>query len=135
MVTKMGIAREATYSTAHEVNKKAVIPLPFDGAAFLEVSRLAADFVERTFPGMTHRRRQVGFDLATELVKVSPDFRFRMGGVRIDIHYRKSPDGLFVAGEDAGCVHGANKLGGNGVWGKGGTLGSRVSLGCFSETS
>jgi succinate dehydrogenase / fumarate reductase flavoprotein subunit/fumarate reductase flavoprotein subunit len=38
-----------------------------------------------------------------------------MGGIRIDVNCRTSIDGLFAAGEDAGGVHGANRLGGNGV--------------------
>jgi succinate dehydrogenase/fumarate reductase flavoprotein subunit len=38
-----------------------------------------------------------------------------MGGVRIDPACRTAMPGLLVAGEDAGGVHGANRLGGNGV--------------------
>jgi succinate dehydrogenase / fumarate reductase flavoprotein subunit/fumarate reductase flavoprotein subunit len=38
-----------------------------------------------------------------------------MGGVTMDVACRTSLDGLFVAGEDGGGVHGANRLGGNGV--------------------
>ena len=38
-----------------------------------------------------------------------------MGGVRIDTACRSNIDGLFVAGEDSCGVHGANRLGGNGV--------------------
>jgi fumarate reductase flavoprotein subunit len=38
-----------------------------------------------------------------------------MGGVVIDTACRTDVEGLFAAGEDAGGVHGANRLGGNGV--------------------
>lgn len=38
-----------------------------------------------------------------------------MGGVRIDTTCRSNLEGLFVAGEDSCGVHGANRLGGNGV--------------------
>jgi succinate dehydrogenase/fumarate reductase flavoprotein subunit len=38
-----------------------------------------------------------------------------MGGVRIDTACRSNVEGLFVAGEDSCGVHGANRLGGNGV--------------------
>jgi succinate dehydrogenase / fumarate reductase flavoprotein subunit/fumarate reductase flavoprotein subunit len=38
-----------------------------------------------------------------------------MGGVKIDKECRTNLEGLFVAGEDSGGVHGANRLGGNGV--------------------
>ena len=36
-------------------------------------------------------------------------------GVRIDLKCQSGLDGLFVAGEDSSGVHGANRLGGNGV--------------------
>ena len=86
-----------------------------DGAVLLDVSHLGAEFVERTFPGMAARCREVGFDLGRAPVKVSPTAHFHMGGVRIDQLCRSGLDGLFVAGEDSGGVHGANRLGGNGV--------------------
>jgi len=38
-----------------------------------------------------------------------------MGGVRIDTLCHTDLDGLYAAGEDAGGVHGANRLGGNGI--------------------
>jgi succinate dehydrogenase / fumarate reductase flavoprotein subunit/fumarate reductase flavoprotein subunit len=38
-----------------------------------------------------------------------------MGGVRIDRDCRSELPGLLVCGEDSGGVHGANRLGGNGV--------------------
>ena len=40
---------------------------------------------------------------------------FSHGGVQIDELCRSGLDRLFVAGEDSGGVHGANRLGGNGV--------------------
>ena len=86
-----------------------------DGAVMLDVSHLGAEFVEKSFPGMVARCREVGFDLAREPVKVSPTAHFHMGGVRIDEYCRSGLDRLFVAGEDSGGVHGANRLGGNGV--------------------
>jgi succinate dehydrogenase / fumarate reductase flavoprotein subunit/fumarate reductase flavoprotein subunit len=85
------------------------------GAILLDVSHLGAEFVERNFPGMVQRCREAGFDLAREPVEVSPTAHFHMGGARIDPWCRTNLEGLFVAGEDAGGVHGANRLGGNGV--------------------
>ena len=86
-----------------------------DGAVLLDVSHLGAEFVESTFPGMVERCREVGFDLARAPVKVSPTAHFHMGGARIDQECCTNLEGLFVAGEDSGGIHGANRLGGNGV--------------------
>ncbi|MBI2321250.1 MAG: FAD-binding protein [Chloroflexi bacterium] len=86
-----------------------------NGGVWLDVSHLGAELVEQKFPGMVERCRGVGFDLAREPVEISPTAHFHMGGARIDAACRTSLAGLLVAGEDASGVHGANRLGGNGV--------------------
>lgn len=85
------------------------------GGVWLDVSHLGATFVERHFRGMVRRCRDFGRDLAREPVEVAPTAHFMMGGVVINGECRTRLDGLFAAGEDAGGVHGANRLGGNGV--------------------
>lgn len=85
------------------------------GGVLIDISHLGASEVEKRFPGMVARTRQIGSDLATGPVEVSPTAHFHMGGAIIDSDCRTSVEGLLVAGEDAGGVHGANRLGGNGV--------------------
>ncbi len=48
-------------------------------------------------------------------VEVVPTAHYMMGGVEFAADCRTELDGLFAAGEDTGGVHGANRLGGNGV--------------------
>jgi len=86
-----------------------------NGGVLIDMSHLGAEFVERTFPGMVDRVKDIGKDLAREPIEVSPTGHFHMGGVKIDKECRTNLEGLFVAGEDSGGVHGANRLGGNGV--------------------
>jgi succinate dehydrogenase / fumarate reductase flavoprotein subunit/fumarate reductase flavoprotein subunit len=86
-----------------------------EGGVHILAAHLGAEFVERNFPGMCRRCRQFGYDLARGPVPVSPTAHFCMGGARIDTHGRASLQRLFVAGEDAGGVHGGNRLGGNGI--------------------
>ncbi|HET7874970.1 MAG TPA: FAD-binding protein [Methylomirabilota bacterium] len=85
------------------------------GGVWIDVSHLGAQVVERNFRGMVKRCRDFGRDLAREPVEVGPTAHFMMGGVVIDPTCRTDLEGLFAAGEDAGGVHGANRLGGNGV--------------------
>ena len=85
------------------------------GGVLLDVSHLGDEFVRREFPGMYSRCRDAGYDLGAAPVEVSPTAHFMMGGVRIDRYCRTSLPGLYAAGEDASGVHGANRLGGNGV--------------------
>ncbi len=86
-----------------------------NGGVYLDVSHLGFEFVATRFPGMRERVLAVGRDLAKEPVEVSPTAHFHMGGVKIDPDGFTNLPGLFAAGEDAGGVHGANRLGGNGV--------------------
>ncbi|MCS7108454.1 MAG: FAD-binding protein [Sulfolobales archaeon] len=46
-------------------------------------------------------------------VKVLPTAHFSMGGVEVDHNINTSVNGLYIAGELVGGVHGANRLGGN----------------------
>jgi succinate dehydrogenase/fumarate reductase flavoprotein subunit len=64
---------------------------------------------------MVERCRDYGFDLAHSRVEVSPTAHFFMGGVRINTHCLTDLEALYAAGEDTGGVHGANRLGGNGI--------------------
>jgi len=86
-----------------------------NGGVFIDASVMGPEFVEKNFPGMVERCNDYGFDLAHGRVEVSPTAHFFMGGVRIDTHCLTDLDGLYAAGEDAGGVHGANRLGGNGI--------------------
>src|SRR5262249_22461505 len=86
-----------------------------EGGVWLDVSHLGADFVERNFRGMVRRCRDFGLDLPRRPVPVMPTAHFLMGGVVIDPDCRTALGRLFLAGEDAGGVHGANGLAGNGV--------------------
>jgi fumarate reductase flavoprotein subunit len=64
---------------------------------------------------MVERCADCGFDLAGGLVEVVPTAHYMMGGVVFDLECRTSMQRLYAAGEDTGGVHGANRLGGNGV--------------------
>ena len=86
-----------------------------NGGVWIDVSHLGAEIVERDFRGMVKRCRDFGRDLARGPVEVFPTAHFMMGGVVIDATCRTGIEGLFAAGEDTGGVHGANRLGGNGV--------------------
>ena len=86
-----------------------------NGGVWIDVSHLGADVVERNFRGMVRRCRDFGRDLARGPVEVGPTAHFMMGGVVVDTACGTAIEGLFAAGEDTGGVHGANRLGGNGV--------------------
>jgi fumarate reductase flavoprotein subunit len=85
------------------------------GGLFIEMAHLGPDKVRRDFKGMVERCADCGFDLAGGRVEVVPTAHYMMGGVEFAVDCRTELPGLFAAGEDTGGVHGANRLGGNGV--------------------
>ena len=85
------------------------------GGVYISMSHLGADNVKRQFSGMVRRCADCGFDLAGGQVEVVPTAHYFMGGVVVEPDTRCELTGLYVAGEDAGGAHGANRLGGNGV--------------------
>ncbi|MDQ2779110.1 MAG: FAD-binding protein [Pseudomonadota bacterium] len=85
------------------------------GGVYLQMSHLGVDNVRRQFKGMVERCDDCGFDLAGGLVEVVPTAHYLMGGVQFAADCSTALVGLFAAGEDTGGVHGANRLGGNGV--------------------
>ncbi len=85
------------------------------GGAYIQMSHLGPKEVAKKFKGMVDRCRDSGFDLAGGLVEVVPTAHYFMGGVVCKVDTSTEVAGLFVAGEDASGMHGANRLGGNGV--------------------
>jgi succinate dehydrogenase flavoprotein subunit len=85
------------------------------GGAFLDISYLPAERVQRKLPSMYHQFLELAdVDITRQPMEVGPTTHYIMGGIRVD------PDtgaatvpGLFAAGEVAAGLHGANRLGGN----------------------
>jgi fumarate reductase flavoprotein subunit len=85
------------------------------GGVYIEMGHLGPANVRRDFKGMVERCADCGFDLAGGRVEVIPTAHYMMGGVVFAPDCTTPMPNLFAAGEDTGGVHGANRLGGNGV--------------------
>ena len=99
-------------SMFQEIKKGNITP---HGGLYLSMAHLGRERVAKEFKGMVERCADCGFDLAGGLVEVVPTAHYMMGGVEFRGDCSTALPGLFVAGEDSGGVHGANRLGGNGV--------------------
>ena len=99
-------------SMYNEIREGRVTP---QGGLYIEMAHLGPDIVRNKFPGMVKRCDDCGFDLAGGRVEVVPTAHYMMGGIEMEIDCSTGSPGLYVAGEDAGGIHGANRLGGNGV--------------------
>ncbi len=85
------------------------------GGAFLDISHKGADYIKRKLPSMYHQFMEFAdIDITKGPMEVGPTTHYMMGGVRVQAENGASTvPGLFAAGEVAGGMHGANRLGGN----------------------
>jgi succinate dehydrogenase / fumarate reductase flavoprotein subunit len=85
------------------------------GGAYLDVRHLGADYVKRKLPSMYDQFYALAsIDITTQPMEVGPTIHYTMGGIRVDAETAATTvPGLYAAGEAAGGLHGANRLGGN----------------------
>jgi succinate dehydrogenase/fumarate reductase flavoprotein subunit len=70
-------------------------------------------YIDRAFPGMRRMFDRFDIDMRKDPVLVFPTLHYQNGGVETDPHGRTNLEGLWVAGEVSGGVHGKNRLMGN----------------------
>ncbi|MFL5719624.1 MAG: FAD-binding protein, partial [Chloroflexota bacterium] len=85
------------------------------GGVFLDISYLPPETVRRKLPSMYEQFKELAdVDITTGPMEVGPTTHYVMGGIRVDAESgATSVAGLYAAGEVAGGMHGANRLGGN----------------------
>ncbi|MBI2823788.1 MAG: fumarate reductase/succinate dehydrogenase flavoprotein subunit [Planctomycetia bacterium] len=86
------------------------------GGVLLDIaSYRTPEAIKKKLPGMYHQFKELAdVDITAEPMEVGPTCHYMMGGVRVDAETQESTlPGLYAAGEVAGGMHGANRLGGN----------------------
>jgi succinate dehydrogenase / fumarate reductase flavoprotein subunit len=85
------------------------------GGAFLDITHRGADYILRKLPSMYEQFHALAsVDITKEPMEVGPTIHYTMGGIRVDAETSATTvPGLYAAGESAGGLHGANRLGGN----------------------
>jgi succinate dehydrogenase / fumarate reductase flavoprotein subunit len=86
------------------------------GGVYLDIaSRRPAEDILRRLPSMYHQFKELAdVDITKEPMEIGPTCHYVMGGVEVDPDSQMSKvPGLYAAGEVAGGMHGANRLGGN----------------------
>jgi len=85
------------------------------GGVFLDISYLPPETVRRKLPSMYEQFKELAdVDITAGPMEVGPTTHYVMGGIRVDAETGQTTvPGLFAAGEVAGGMHGANRLGGN----------------------
>jgi len=70
-------------------------------------------YIEKAFPGMRRMYSRYNIDMTKNPVLVFPTLHYQNGGVETDPWGHSTLEGLWVAGEVSGGVHGKNRLMGN----------------------
>ncbi len=85
------------------------------GGVYLDITHRSREFIKRKLPSMYEQFLKLAHvDIAKEPMEVAPTIHYMMGGVKVVPESGStSLEGLFAAGEVAGGLHGANRLGGN----------------------
>jgi fumarate reductase (CoM/CoB) subunit A len=86
-----------------------------EGGVYLDATRIPPGVMEARLPTMLDQFLKLGIDIRKEPVEVAPTVHHFMGGLLVDEKGETSLKGLYAAGEVAGGIHGANRLGGNGL--------------------
>ena len=84
-------------------------------AVYLYVNHWPKEKILEQIPDVYEQYKNVGVDISKEPMEIYPSMHHVMGGVKIDEWGKTNIHGLFAAGEVAGGIHGANRLGGNSV--------------------
>jgi succinate dehydrogenase/fumarate reductase flavoprotein subunit len=69
--------------------------------------------IQKNLPAMVRQFARFGIDITQEPMLVYPTLHYQNGGVRLDADGATDIEGLFIAGEVSGGVHGHNRLMGN----------------------
>jgi succinate dehydrogenase / fumarate reductase flavoprotein subunit len=85
------------------------------GGVYLDITHLGYEGIMKKLPTMHEQFLKLAdIDIAREPMEVFPTVHYTMGGIKVDPETCASNvPGLFAAGEVAGGLHGANRLGGN----------------------
>ena len=86
-----------------------------NGGVFLDISHKSKEFIVEKLPSIYRQFLEAQMlDISKSPMEVAPTAHYSMGGILVNPEdLATSVEGLFAAGEVAGGLHGANRLGGN----------------------
>lgn len=97
-----------------DVVARAIFEKQATSDVFIDLRHKSKEFLLKRFPKISAELKKRGFDIAKDLLPVTPASHFICGGIATDIYGRTSIKNLFAYGEVAATgVHGANRLASN----------------------
>ena len=86
-----------------------------NGSVYLHVDHWTKEKILEIIPDVYEQYKNTGVDISKEPMEIYPSMHHMMGGIKINEWGETIIPGLYAAGEVAGGVHGANRLGGNSI--------------------
>ncbi|MEE8109611.1 MAG: FAD-dependent oxidoreductase [bacterium] len=83
------------------------------GGVYLDSTHLSLETILRYAPHIYRQYKNHGIDLTHQPQELAPGSHTWLGGAKIDIWGATEVPGLFAAGDNAGGIHGANRIGGS----------------------
>jgi succinate dehydrogenase/fumarate reductase flavoprotein subunit len=80
------------------------------GGVFADMTYQEPGFIARMQPALYETYRKIGVDPEKDYLEVAPTCHFFMGGAKVDVNWQSTVPGLFIVGENAAGIHGANRL-------------------------
>lgn len=99
---------KASIAIFKEIKSSATTP---HGGVYMDVS--AVENLLEKYPTSFKDFKEAGMNLPEEWLEIAPGVHYTLGGVQINEFCETSLAGLYAAGEAAGNMHGANRIGGS----------------------
>jgi succinate dehydrogenase/fumarate reductase flavoprotein subunit len=80
------------------------------GGVYADMTYHAPGYIGRMQPALYETYRKIGINPEKDYLEVAPTCHFFMGGAKVDENWQSTISGLFVIGENAAGIHGANRL-------------------------
>jgi succinate dehydrogenase/fumarate reductase flavoprotein subunit len=80
------------------------------GGVYADMTYHEAGYIGRMQPALYETYRKIGINPEKDYLEVAPTCHFFMGGAKVDENWQSTISGLFVIGENAAGIHGANRL-------------------------
>ena len=86
-----------------------------NNSVYLHVDHWTKEKILEIIPDVYEQYKNTGVDISKEPMEIYPSMHHMMGGIKINEWGETIISGLYAAGEVAGGVNGANRLGGNSI--------------------
>jgi succinate dehydrogenase/fumarate reductase flavoprotein subunit len=80
------------------------------GGVYADMTYHESGYIGRMQPALFETYRKIGIDPEKDYLEVAPTCHFFMGGAKVDENWQTTISGLFMVGENAAGIHGANRL-------------------------